>query len=45
MTGLRTLVITRKQLTKEFFDKWSNEYEYANNRLEIDQKILNKLMK
>jgi len=33
MTGLRTLVITRKLLTDEFYDAWSKKYEEAYNRL------------
>lgn len=44
MTGLRTLVITRKVLTAEFFAKWSQEYDKAYNKLEIDQRTINKLM-
>jgi hypothetical protein len=44
MSGLRTLVMTRKVLTKEFFEKWSNDYEYAYNRIEIDHKAINRLM-
>ena len=37
-------MITRKKLTKEFFAKWSQEYEKAYNKLEIDQKTINRLM-
>jgi phospholipid-translocating ATPase len=33
MTGLRTLVITGKKLPKEFYIKWSEEYEKAYNKL------------
>jgi phospholipid-translocating ATPase len=44
MNGLRTLVITRKILTKEFFTKWSDQYEKAYNKLEIDQKTISRLM-
>lgn len=33
MSGLRTLVLARKILTKEFYDKWSSEYEKAYNKL------------
>jgi hypothetical protein len=44
MTGLRTLVITRKILTTEFFTKWSQEYDKAYNKLEIDQRTINRLM-
>lgn len=36
--------MTRKVLTKEFFEKWSNDYEYAYNRIEIDHKAINRLM-
>lgn len=44
MTGLRTLVISGKQLTSDFFSKWSKDYETAYNRLEIDQKTITRLM-
>lgn len=44
MTGLRTLVIARKKLTKEFYEKWTEEYEKAYNKLEIDQKSITRLM-
>ena len=27
MTGLRTLVITKRNLSKEFFEQWSAKYE------------------
>jgi len=44
MSGLRTLVLARKVLSAEFFKKWSHEYEKAYNKLEIDQKQIEKLM-
>lgn len=44
MTGLRTLVISGKKLTTDFYTKWSNEYETAYNKLEIDQRTINRLM-
>jgi|688.fasta_scaffold2878600_1 phospholipid-translocating ATPase len=44
MSGLRTLVMTRKVLARDFFEKWSNDYEYAYNRIEIDHKTINRLM-
>lgn len=42
--GLRTLVITRKILTEEFYTKWSENYEKAYNRLDIDHKQISRLM-
>ena len=44
MTGLRTLVISCKKLTDDFYDKWSAQYEKAYNKLEIDQKTIQRLM-
>jgi phospholipid-translocating ATPase len=44
MTGLRTLVITYKKMTEEFYAKWSAEYEKAYNRLEVDQKTITRLI-
>jgi phospholipid-translocating ATPase len=44
MTGLRTLVITKKKLSPEFFERWTKEYEMAYNKLEIDHKTIEKLM-
>lgn len=36
--------MTRKVLTKEFYEKWSNDYEHAYNQIEIDHKAINRLM-
>ncbi len=33
MTGLRTLVITKKVLTEEMFESWSKRYEDEYNKL------------
>ena len=44
MTGLRTLVISCKKMSEEFYQKWSTQYEKAYNKLEIDQKTINRLM-
>ena len=44
MNGLRTLVISRKILTPDFYKKWSEKYETAYNKLEIDHKVISKLM-
>ena len=44
MGGLRTLVIARKVLSKEFYTKWCSEYEKAYNQLEVDQKEIGRLM-
>ena len=44
MTGLRTLVITKKVLTKDFFQSWSKRYEGEYNKLEINHAEIDKLM-
>lgn len=44
-SGLRTLVITRKVLTAEFYEEWSKSYEEAYNKFEPDQAKIRKLMK
>ena len=45
--GLRTLVITQKELSREYYDKWSKEYEEAScllkNRHASMMKVMEKL--
>ena len=38
MTGLRTLVISKKSLKEEHFQQWAARYEQAYNKLEVDKK-------
>lgn len=38
MTGLRTLVISKKQLKEDKYNAWSQKYQEANNKLEVDKK-------
>jgi magnesium-transporting ATPase (P-type) len=38
MTGLRTLVISKKDLKEDQYNSWSQKYQEANNKLEVDKK-------
>ena len=42
--GLRTLVITRKVLSEEFYDEWARRYQEAYNKFEPDQDKIHQLM-
>ena len=44
MTGLRTLVFSRKVIKPEVFELWSKKYEDTYNQLDIDKEQIKKLM-
>ena len=47
LEGLRTLVISQKHITQEFYDDWNKTYQHAkanlNNREELVAKCVNNL--
>lgn len=44
MTGLRTLVISKKSLKKDQYEQWAANFEEANNKLEVDKREIERLM-